>query len=304
MNIATKLSVDLEAIRSNARAIRERTGVDVIGVIKADAYGCGMRRVVEAIDDIVTGWYVLHPHEAIEKKLSDVSLKPVLAGAPVFDDDVDELIRHRIRPAVWNLEMLRRFERAGPVLAIDTGMQRFACPASELESMMNAHRFDEAFTHAAQRERVDLLRQLVENRIRRLHAAGSALLDDPTCWLNAVRPGIALYRNAITITTPLVEVRDGSGPVGYSGFESSRHGVILCGFTNGLRPGPCFIGDCVQKVIEVGMQSAFVAIGPNDRVGDQVELLGKNVPLDSIAGDWKCPEQEVLTTMNRIGFGE
>lgn len=302
-NLATQHSIHLETIRSNAQSIRQRVGVDVIGVVKADAYGCGMRRVVEALDDIVSGWYVLHPREAIEAKLSEVSSKHVLAGAPL-EDDVDELIRHRIRPAVWNLEMLRRFERADPVLAIDTGMQRFACPASTMDSMIKAHQFDEAFTHAARREQVDLFRQLTGNRFRRLHAAGSALMDDPTCRFDAVRPGIALYRDAVTITTPLVEVRDGAGPVGYSGFESSRHGIILCGFSHGLRVGPCFINGRHQRIIEVGMQSAYVTLNANDRVGDQVELLGKDVPLESIANEWKCTEQEVLTTMNRIEFCE
>ncbi|HQY88369.1 MAG TPA: alanine racemase, partial [Tepidisphaeraceae bacterium] len=91
MKNAARITVDLEAIRSNALAIRERVGVDVIGVVKADAYGCGLRQVVEAIDEVVSGWYVLHPREAIEGRLSDVSSKPVSAGAPVFDENVDEL---------------------------------------------------------------------------------------------------------------------------------------------------------------------------------------------------------------------
>ena len=299
MKNAARITVDLEAIRSNALAIRERVGVDVIGVVKADAYGCGLRQVVEAIDEVVSGWYVLHPREAIEGRLSDVSSKPVLAGAPVFDENVDELIRHRIRPAVWNLEMLRRFARADPVLAIDTGMQRFACPASELESLMSAHRFDEAFTHAARREQVELFRQLVGDRIRRLHASGSALMGDPTCRLNAVRPGIALYRNAVRVTAPLVEVNDGSGPAGYSGFESARHGVILCGFSHGLRAGPCSINGRLQRIIEVGMQSAYVTLESHDHVGDEVELLGNDVPLESIARAWGATEHEALLAMNR-----
>lgn len=302
-NLATQHAIHLETIRSNALSIRQRVGVDVIGVVKADAYGCGMRRVVEAIDDIVSGWYVLHPREAIEARLSEVSSKPVIAGAPL-DEDVDELVRHRIRPAVWTVDMLRRFERSEPVLAIDTGMQRFACPASMLDSMIKAHRFDEAFTHAARREQVDLFRQLAGNRFRRLHAAGSALMDDPACRFNAVRPGIALYRSAVTIITPLVEVRDGSGPVGYSGFESSRHGIILRGFSHGLRVGPCFVNGKTQRIVEVGMQSAYVTLDKNDQLGDQVELLGKNVSLESIAGEWKCSEQVALTTMNRVGFIE
>lgn len=301
MNRATKFTTDLEAIRSNAQAIRARAGVDVIGVIKADAYGCGVVRVVEAIDDIVSGWYVLHPREAIEKKLSDVSSKPVLAGAP-SDEDVDELIRHRIQPAVWNLEMLKKFDRADPVLSVDTGMQRFACPALELDAMLDAHRFHEAFTHAVRHKQGDLLRQLVGDRIPRLHAAGSALLDDPACRFNAVRPGIALYRNAVTITTPLADVRDGSGPVGYSEFESPRHGIILRGFSHGLRVGPCIVNGRRQRIIEVGMQSAYVTLHGYDRVGDQVELLGKNVDLESIANAWRCSEHEALTTMNRMQF--
>ena len=65
----------------------------------------------------------------------------------------------------------------------------------------------------------------------RLHAAGTALLGIPEARLDAVRPGLALYRGAVRVSAPLAEVHASAGPVGYSGFTPStgRHGVILAG---------------------------------------------------------------------------
>src|SRR5207237_3292243 len=108
----------------------------------------------------------------------------------------------------------------------------------------------------------------------RRHAAGSALLDEPEAHLDLVRPGLALSRGAVAVRTRLVEARDTRGPAGYTGFTARRHGVILAGYSNGLRPGPCLVGGVRRRVVEVGMQSAFVDLGDEGAVGERVTLLG------------------------------
>jgi len=135
------------------------------------------------------------------------------------------------------------------------------------------------------------------------HAAGTALLEDDWSWLDAVRPGLALYRGAARVSARLVEVRDSTGPAGYTGFVVSRHGVVLCGYSQGLRPaGPCLVNGRRSRVLEVGMQSAFVQCGAGDRVGDEVVLLGDGVGEDEVAGAWGTTPHNVLTTL--AGAGE
>jgi alanine racemase len=119
----------------------------------------------------------------------------------------------------------------------------------------------------------------------RAHAAGSALLDDREAWLDAVRPGLALYRGAARVVTRLIDVRDSSGPAGYGGFRVPRFGVILAGYSHGLRPGPCLINGRRSRVIETGMQSAFVECAAGDREGDEVILLGDGLEAEDVARD-------------------
>src|SRR5438067_2019491 len=77
----------------------------------------------------------------------------------------------------------------------------------------------------------------------RLHAAATSLLDEPDARLDAVRPGLALYRGAVTAMTRLAEARASNGPIGYTGWhnDGATHGVILAGYSHGLRPGPVLI---------------------------------------------------------------
>src|SRR4051794_37376426 len=59
--------IDLARVRNAAQAIAHRTGVPVIAVMKADAYGLGAREVVEALRDVpnVAGFYCFSLREAV-----------------------------------------------------------------------------------------------------------------------------------------------------------------------------------------------------------------------------------------------
>ncbi len=286
--------IDRHRIRENLRAIRATTRIDLIAVVKADAYGFGAGEIVEAVSDLVEGFYVFTLDEAIDAHIGERSGKPVLALA--FDESIDAKVylRHHVRPIVWNPRQAARLRDARPVLSVDTGMQRLACPARDIDAALRAGAIDEAFTHATRIDQVDRLIELVGRRGLKLHAAGTALLDDPRARLDAVRPGLAMYRGAARLATPLVETRAGIGPAGYTGFHADHHGIILAGYFNGLRPGPCRVNGRASRIIEVGMQSAFVELTPQDQPGDEVVLLDDTLTESEIAREWHCSPQEVL----------
>jgi len=219
-------------------------------------------------------------------------------------EDAEEYLKHHVRPAAWDVGRAGALRAAGPVLSVDTGMQRFACPAGQIEAVLEAGECREAFTHATTLARVARLVERVGHHELKLHAAGSSLLAEPEARLDAVRPGLALYAGAVRASTRLVEERKSDGPVGYTGFAVARHGVILAGYSNGLRPGPCLINGRKSRVIEVGMQSAFVETGGGDRVGDGVVLLGDGLSEMEVAGDWKVSPQEVLMRLCAGGMRE
>ena len=290
--------VDLDRVRRNVADVRRKVGrSEIHAVVKADAYGLGAVRVARAIADGIDGFVVFHASEALDAGLAALG-KPVLAIGPPRDDAP---VATAVRPAVWTAEQARALRAAGPVLSVDTGMQRFACPPEQVEQALEAGGCREAFTHATKVEAVRRLVQLVGGRGLRLHAAGSALLDEAEAHLDLVRPGLALYRGAVTVTTRLIEARDSQGPAGYTGFTARRHGVILAGYSNGLRPGPCLVGGERRRIVEVGMQSAFVALEPGDAIGDEVTLLGAGMSEDDVAAEWRCTPQEALTHLSGMG---
>jgi alanine racemase len=292
------VKIDPQRLRDNVARIASQTSVEILAVVKANAYGLGAAAVADAIGDLVAGWCVFSLQEAAEAQLWARTAKPTLALGPPTADPADYLRQH-VRPAVSTIEQAQRLRVANPVLCVDTGMQRFACPPDQIDAVLQAGGCTEAFTHATKVEHARRLVDLLAGRGLKLHATASALLHEPQARLDAVRPGLAIYRGAVTVSSPLVEAQNSRGPVGYTGFTTDRHGVILCGYSHGLRKGPCLINGQKRRILEVGMQSAFVEIGPKDRIGDEVLLLGDGVELDDIAAAWNTTPHEVLVRLSK-----
>ena len=297
--------VDLAAVRANARAVAAATGVTVIAVVKADAYGLGAGEVARAVADLVDGFYVFDLAEAVAYDLRSTG-RPTLALL-ADSPNPDDYLAHRVRPAVWTPESAAVLRRAEPVLSVDTGQQRFGVSLTDpaaVDAVLAAAggAITEAFTHATRPEQAAALAAALRGRMNTLHAAGTALIEqDPAAALDAVRPGLALYRGAVRTSAPLVAVADAAGPAGYTGFEVARHGVILAGYSNGLRAGPCAVNGRPARLLEVGMQSAFVECSAGDRVGDEVVLLGDGIAEQDVAASWQCTPHEVVLRMTGMG---
>ena len=278
--------------------------MSLIGVLKADAYGHGAVSVADAISEYVDHWYVFTPAEAVRARLLDLTGKTTLAGMVTTETDVDMLIAHGIRPAVWTVETARQFASTDPVLAVDTGMQRFACPEEQLDAMFAAYAFKEAFTHASRPEMAIRFGELTAGRPNlKRHAAATALMGDARCRFDAVRPGLALYEGAARVTARLIDARDARGPVGYTGFTtpSHRHGVIRAGYSDCLRLGPVLVNGRPQRLLEIGMQSAYVSLDAADRIGDEVVLLGDSLTAADVGNAWGTTPQQALQTLAGIG---
>jgi alanine racemase len=297
------VEIDLRRVRRNAVDICRRTGVRVLAVIKSDAYGLGAPDVAGAVADVVDGFYVFDSAEAIGAGISRWPGKPTISLTSDWTNP-DDFLAANIRPVVWTIDQATALRRANPVVSVDTGQQRFAAPIAIADAVRRAGDCIEAMTHATRPAQVRQFLADTESwgNITR-HAAGSALLDDPACRLDAVRPGLALYTGAVRVHTPLIDVRNSTGPAGYTGFEAERFGIILFGYRSGLRPGPCRVNGQPRRVIEVGMQTAFVEIGPNDRVGDNVEFLSPGDETDeaAVAVAWGISRQEVLVRLTGAG---
>lgn len=294
------LQINLPRIVANVRAIRQRCGVEVWAVVKANAYGLGIERVSRAIASEVDGFCVFRLDEAVAVNLGGQTGKPIIALGPPEPDRLNEYLAQRVRPAVSNSADAESLRAAGPILCVDTGMQRFAASPDQIDAILQAGNITEAFTHAATVEHVERFRQLTDGRGLKRHAAATALLDEPQARLDTVRPGLAMYEGAVRVVAPLVDVRESHGPVGYTGFTARRHGVILAGYSHGLRPGPCLVNGITTHLPEVGMQTAYVDLtNVAAQTGDEVVLLGDTLAPSTIAQSWRCSPQEVLINLVR-----
>lgn len=305
-----RVVVDLRRVRRNTEEIVREAGVPVVAVVKADAYGLGASRIAGSIGDLVEGFFVFDAAEAIAGRLFEITGKRTIALHGQSNDPTDYISR-RIHPAVWTADRARALRKARPALSVDTGQQRFACEPSLLGDVLLAGECKEIFTHATTLKQVKAFSNLMDDHGWAggkdelfIHAAGSSLLHEPTARLSAVRPGLALYCGAVRVSTQLVETHESRGPAGYSGFVTPNHGIILCGYSNGLKAGPCLVNGRPSRILEVGMQSAFVATEQGDRPGDEVVLLGDSLTEPQLSPEWNTSPHECLVRLTGSGQRE
>ncbi len=288
------VEIDLSRVRANAISVADRTGRPVIAVIKSDAYGLGAKAVADCLGDVVEGFAYFSLAEAQPLRRPGLILGPLSGSA-------DAHRKLSVKPAVGSLKEARAVKGLPVALNVDTGMRRFGCAPDQIEPICRTCDVAEAFTHTVTVSGVRQLKRLCGGRVPRLHAAGTALLGRPSAWLDAVRPGLALYQGAMTVTTRLSTVQSLGGPAGYRRFRARRAGVILCGYASGFAPAMVLVNGRVRRVLEVGMNTAFVETGPDDHPGDRVVLLGDGLTEATVAKRIGCSQHEVLCRYARLG---
>jgi len=225
MNGYLQAEISVSAIQHNLKLIRDRLseGVKLCPIVKADAYGHGIRQVLGVLGMAADVLGVAICSEAVQLRTLGWQ-RPVLmfttAGASNVGD-LALLIAHDVTltvAALEELDLLREAaERAGRPgeihVKIDTGMTRGGVLPGGAPALVAAAReapfvrLSGLYTHfacaedadkSATRRQLDLFLKSVETCGGRegliLHAANSAAaIDLPETQLDMVRPGMALY---------------------------------------------------------------------------------------------------------------
>lgn len=131
--------IDRSALRHNAAVARRLLGprVELLAVIKANAYGHGLSAVAHALEDEANLFGVANVVEAIEARKA-VS-HPIVILGPALPEERAEIVERGFIPSISNLEEARAFSRAARVSSvaicfkIDTGMGRMGF--AELEGL-------------------------------------------------------------------------------------------------------------------------------------------------------------------------
>ena len=219
---STELIIDLDAIRHNIAAVRERSQALVMAIIKADAYGHGAVELARILDADCAFFGVSSILEAMELRQAGVE-KPILILGHTPISAFPTAVRNGIRPAIFHYEdavaLSRAAQEAGIIapfhIAVDTGMSRIGFQVTQSDADLCAAiaalpgiTAEGLFSHFATADCADLTRakqqaELFDKFDRMLkdrgvtiplrHLDNSAGIMNFGCSYEMVRSGIVTY---------------------------------------------------------------------------------------------------------------
>ena len=256
-----RASIDLEALRHNYLLAKNRAGhAKAFAVVKANAYGHGLDRALQALGEVADGFALLDLAEARAVRAAGL-VQPVALLEGFFEPaDLAEIAALRLMPAIHSeaqLAMLERATLAAPIdvlLKVNSGMNRLGFTADSLPAalaqlralpcvrgitvMTHFARADDEVGVGAQLARFKKMTAGLDLPVSLANSA--ALLRFPEATGQIVRPGIMLYgsspmpdmlsaeaiglRPVMTLTSEIIGVQDvvAGERVGYGGtFEAS-----------------------------------------------------------------------------------
>jgi len=218
----SRITIDLSAFDRNFAAVKaaisDGGGPAIMAVVKSDAYGHGLERVVERAVAAGIPWFaVAYMHEALRVRAVAPDAEILVIG-PVEAADVSEAVANRITPIVVSpahaLELGSAASAKAPLqvhVKVDSGMGRLGAMPSELDAIAaqsglqisgicshfaavepqrieNAQAQVAVFTACAEH-----VESLLGRRLLR-HISSSRAMQYFSDWdLDIVRPGIVLY---------------------------------------------------------------------------------------------------------------
>jgi alanine racemase len=266
--------INLSALQANlARAREKAPGAQVLAVVKANAYGHGLMRVLPALEE-ADGLALVELNSAVALREARYSRRILLIEGFFEERELAEIAQRRLGVVVYDAEQVRMLETAvlpRPLevfVKINTGMNRLGFTPDDVAEV--CRRLSSAPGVAALRLMTHLARadedDGVEEALRAFDAACRGL-PYPRSIANSagvmryaevggdiVRPGIMLYgaspfpydtaamlglRPVMTLRSRIIAVQDleTNDSVGYGGTYTAtrahRIGVVACGYADG-----------------------------------------------------------------------
>ena len=218
----TRVKIDLDAIERNFDAVREKAGVSVMAVIKADAYGHGAIQIGRLLQDKCAFFGVSSMLEAMELRQAGLHTPILILGqTPV--NAFPTAVREGIRPTIFRYDDAVALSQAAVEagidapfhFAVDTGMSRIGFQADETSADICAEIArlpglipEGLFSHFATADCADLHRAKLQAErfaafdamlkergihIPIRHLDNSAGLMNFDCHYEMVRSGIVTY---------------------------------------------------------------------------------------------------------------
>ena len=219
--------IDLDAIEHNFNIIKNHTESKIMCVVKANAYGHGIKEVAKLLDSLgADAFAVADIDEGIELRCCGVDKPCLVLG---YSDEPEKAVEYDIMPAVFDEETAKRLSDAAVKahktakihIALDTGMSRIGFNINNmkdsgeiLERIKRIYALpniaiDGIFSHfttaddedgSYTKRQFDIFKSFTDKldaegiKIPTKHICNSAgLMMYPEMHLDMVRPGIILY---------------------------------------------------------------------------------------------------------------
>ena len=315
--------LNFEALEKNLEYYSSKK---VCAMVKANAYGHGVKEVVEHLRDKVEYFGVCSQAEALEvRRFCDTK---ILIVSPFVD--IDSCKKHNFEFFVENLEMLKKAKTLHCLnlvhIKINSGMNRFGFDIDDkqvlkkLRTELKNEHIAGFCTHFACLDDVKITKKQYQKFIKikkflgvtaLTHLGGSEVIEYNFDY-DMIRVGIGLYvqkgSQVLGINSQIVDIHNLSrGTVGYDGrFEvtkPSRVAVAPVGYADGLPrlSSGAFVqinGKRCKIVGNICMDVCFVDVSNvNCKIGDKVEVLPNVFELAK-----KCHTitYEILTNFNNL----
>ncbi len=339
--------INLSNFDYNIKQIKAKAdGRKLIGVIKADAYGHGSVKCAEVLRaNGVETFAIATLQEAITLREAGATEEIIMLGLTP-DMYADVIVDYDITPVVCNAENAKAFSDAAKakdktvsgLIAVDTGMGRIGYLADDTEfaiedvkkiaalenfkikgmfsHMSTADAADKTYSHEQEAKYNAFYEALTKAGIEipfRTLANSASIMELPSVYFDAVRPGIILYgcypsdevdknqlslKPVMSIKANIVHLKDvpENFSVGYGrkyiSEKPARIATLALGYADGYpRPYSAQAKVIVNGVVcpvagNICMDQCMVDVSqvPNVKVGDEVIVMGSD-GVNSITAD-------------------
>ena len=334
MSTAT-LTIDLDAIVANWRALDRLCSGETAAVVKADAYGLGAARVAP----VLARAGARHFFVAVAEE--GVALRETLGTAPaiyVFSGhmpgDADMLRDHALIPMINSLEQMIRHAEALPGhpfgIQLDSGMNRLGMEPAEWAALrqialaqnpaliMSHLACADEPDHAMNPQQLATFREMTDGLdVPRSFANTGGILLDPAYHFDLARPGIGVYggrpfdgaQPVVTLDIPVIQCRDlvPGETVGYANSftaaRDTRIATVAAGYADGILramgPKTSLWAEDTACPIAGRISMDLICVDITDLGLDpaNLQLLGPHQTIDTLADNAGTIGYEILTSM-------
>lgn len=329
------LTINLDAVVANWRALDAKSRAETAAVVKADAYGLGAAHVARRLAEAgARTFFVAVAQEGAQIRRAVGSDARICVFSGHMDGDTRLLAEHRLTPMLNSVEQLTRHLETLPGhrfgIQLDTGMNRLGMEPAEWAAvrdialaqkpvlLMSHLACADERDHQQNKDQLQAFNAMTADTgvARSLSATGGILLGQPFHF-DMVRPGVGLYgglpfadaQPVIRLELPVVQVRhvEKGESVGYGAAWVARRDTTLATLSAGYADGliralsnGCLLwhGDTACPLAgRVSMDLLTVDISALDEVPEYLSLIDAHQSIDDLADAAGTIGYEILTSL-------